>query len=141
VGVRVGRAGTPEIEAVAERIADGKPAFIATVDAEHAAPGSRAGIAARLATAAAAVLARVRPDLIVATGGETAVALLRAIGASRVDICGAPASGLALGEAVQDRGGSTIPLLTKAGGFGAPDLFTDLLSTGRQARAGMAASA
>ncbi len=40
-----------------------------------------------------------------------------------------------------DGGGRGVPLLTKAGGFGAPDLFTDLLSTGHHARAGMVARA
>jgi len=75
---------------------------------------------------AARVLAESRPDLVAVTGGETAVALLRAVGATRVELSGSPSSGLALGEAVVDAG-STFPLLTKAGGFGPPDLFLALL--------------
>jgi uncharacterized protein YgbK (DUF1537 family) len=71
------------------------------------------------------VLAESRPDLVAITGGETAVALLRALGATRLDLVGVPASGLALGEIV-NRGAPTIPLLTKAGGFGPPDLFLTL---------------
>ena len=85
-------------------------------------------MAARLADAAAAVFFRVRPAVVAVTGGETAVALLRAVGASRLEIRGAPASGLALGVAMPD-GGEPIPLLTKAGGFGPPDLFTAFLAS------------
>ena len=36
-------------------------------------------------------------DLVVVTGGETAVALFEALGASRIDLVGAPRPGLALG--------------------------------------------
>ena len=90
------------------------------------APSARQAAASRLALVTARVLAESRPDLVAVTGGETAVALLRAVGATRVELSGAPSSGLALGEAVVDAG-STFPLLTKAGGFGPPDLFLALL--------------
>ncbi len=72
------------------------------------------------------MLADSRPDLIAVTGGDTAVALLRAVGATRLELSGAPSSGLALGDAVVDST-SRLPLLTKAGGFGPPDLFLALL--------------
>ncbi len=59
------------------------------------------------------------------TGGDTAVALYRALGARRIDLLGAPAPGLALGMlAAPERPPLTI--VTKGGGFGAPDLFVAL---------------
>jgi uncharacterized protein YgbK (DUF1537 family) len=87
---------------------------------------ARAAARARLAGFAARILARCRPDLIAVTGGETAVALLDAAGATRLELAGAPLAGLALGHAVVDSA-TRWPLLTKAGGFGPPDLFLTLL--------------
>ena len=83
-------------------------------------------MAAALAAAAARVLERARPDLIAVTGGDTAHALMAALGADRLELIGAPASGLGLGALVTRSAGS-LPWLSKAGGFGAPDLFTALL--------------
>ena len=75
---------------------------------EHAAapPFSPAPPAARLAprdasralgAATARVLAYAAPDVLAVTGGETAYDVLQALGATRLDLLGAPASGLALG--------------------------------------------
>ena len=88
-------------------------------------PEPIADIAARLALAVKTVLAEVSPALLVLTGGETAQAVMRGLAARRLELIGAPASGLALGRLVVDSM-STIPVLTKAGGFGAPDLFVAL---------------
>ncbi len=95
---------------------------LATPDAEHP---DAAGAATELATEAARALATERFDLVVVTGGDTAVALFTALGASRIDLTGAPWPGLALGRLrAPDR--SELPVLTKAGGFGPPDLFVSL---------------
>jgi uncharacterized protein YgbK (DUF1537 family) len=81
--------------------------------------------------ATARVLAQAAPDVLAVTGGETAYDVLQELGATRLDLLGAPASGLALGAVTAgkfprpDHG--TLPLLAKAGGFGAPDLFLTLL--------------
>jgi uncharacterized protein YgbK (DUF1537 family) len=116
-------AGTvPDVLSLIATLRSGRPALIESSEA----PDSRSAMAARLGQAAAAVLAATRPDLVAVTGGETARALLRALGATRLELVGAPSSGLALGDAVVN-GMSTLPLLTKAGGFGAPDLFLALL--------------
>ena len=72
-----------------------------------------------------AALQREPWDLVVVTGGETAVALWTALGAERIDLAGAPAPGLALGQ-LRVPGRDPIPLLTKAGGFGPPDLLVSL---------------
>jgi uncharacterized protein YgbK (DUF1537 family) len=64
-------------------------------------------------------------DLVVVTGGETALALLEALGADHVDLVGAPGAGLALSH-VCAPGHSRLAVLTKAGGFGSDGLFVTL---------------
>ena len=78
-----------------------------------------------LAREARALLGAEPFDLVAVTGGDTALALMEAIGADRIELMGAPRAGLALGRLAA----SACPdmyLLTKAGGFGAPDLFVSL---------------
>ena len=85
----------------------------------------RGDAVARLAAQAAAAIERERWDLVVVTGGETAVALWSALGAERLDLIGAPAPGLALGQ-LRAPGRDPLAVLTKAGGFGPPDLLVTL---------------
>jgi uncharacterized protein YgbK (DUF1537 family) len=125
-GARVDGARDPDTRPLIEQIKGGGPVFIATSDAVAVDPGARLAARSRLAELAARILADSRPNLIAVTGGETAVSLLRAIGATRLEVSGAPSSGLALADAVGDST-SKVPLLTKAGGFGPPDLFLSLL--------------
>jgi len=63
--------------------------------------------------------------VVLVTGGETAVALYRALGAERLDLDGAPRPGLAIGR-LRLPGRAALPLVTKAGGFGPPELFVSL---------------
>ncbi len=169
-GVRLDGQRDPDIGWLIEQLKDDRPVFIASSDDIATAPGARGETASRLAVAATRVLLESRPDLVAVTGGETAVALLRALGAARLELLGVPSSGLALGDVVVDSAlaspgsspaarrprlgsninsalaspgsspaarrprlgsnindASTLPLLTKAGGFGAPDLFLTLL--------------
>src|SRR5881628_1967302 len=95
---------------------------LATADAEHADGGDAA---ATLAREAASLLATGSFDLIVLTGGDTAVAFYRTLGAARIDLVGAPGPGLALGY-LRAPGYPALPVLTKAGGFGPPELFVSL---------------
>jgi uncharacterized protein YgbK (DUF1537 family) len=88
--------------------------------------GDRAAAVARLIEQATSALHREPWDLVVVTGGETAVALWVALGAERLDLVGAPAAGLAFGH-LRVPGREPLPLLTKAGGFGPPDLLPSLL--------------
>jgi uncharacterized protein YgbK (DUF1537 family) len=121
-GARLDAAGDPDLAKVVAALRAGKPAFLSIhVDLE----GAAQNIAARLASAVKAVLAEASPALLVLTGGDTARAVMRALGARRLELTGAPASGLALGRLVVDST-SMIPILTKAGGFGTPDLFVAL---------------
>ncbi|MGH7277047.1 MAG: four-carbon acid sugar kinase family protein, partial [Candidatus Rokuibacteriota bacterium] len=87
--------------------------------------GSRSRAAAHLAQEAKRALEAERFQLVVVTGGETAIALYEALGAERIDLVGAPAPGLAFGY-LRGRDHAALPLLTKAGGFGAPDLLVSL---------------
>jgi D-threonate/D-erythronate kinase len=125
-GVRLDGRREPDVSGLIAVLESGRPGVIFTSDEVATAPGARGETAARLARLSMRVLARTRPDLVAVTGGETAIALLRALGSRQIDLAGAPASGLALGDAIVG-GASVLPLLTKAGGFGAPDLFCTLL--------------
>jgi uncharacterized protein YgbK (DUF1537 family) len=79
----------------------------------------------RLIEQAVAALERESWDVVAVTGGETAAALWAALGAERIDLVGAPAPGLAFGH-LRVPGRDPVALLTKAGGFGAPDLLVSL---------------
>jgi len=120
--VRLGGRREPDLAKVVGAIRAGRPAFVSSDDA---AKGTREDIAARLGGAAKRVLADASPVLVVLTGGETAYAVMRALGVRRLELDGAPASGLALGRLVVNEN-STLPILTKAGGFGPPELFVAL---------------
>ncbi len=118
---------TPNLDPVLRALHRGTPAFIAS--AREAALEPRAAAAA-LAAAAARVLETAAPDLLAVTGGETAFGVIGALEASRLDLLGAPGSGLALGTLAVGRGARRarqVAFLTKAGGFGPPDLFLTLL--------------
>jgi uncharacterized protein YgbK (DUF1537 family) len=125
-GAIVEEGAEPDIRALIARLAEGRPAVLSTREAADAAPQARSRMAACLAAAAARLLARARPDCVAVTGGDTAHALMRALGADHIALRGAPGSGLALGDLVA-RPGGPVTLLTKAGGFGPPDLFLTLL--------------
>jgi D-threonate/D-erythronate kinase len=123
-GARIGGTRNPDLDKVVSAILAGKPAFVASDDA---AEGTREDMATRLAVAMKRVLAEASPALVLLTGGETALAVVRALGARRLELDGAPASGLAHGRLVIDDT-SSLPVLTKAGGFGPPELFVALTS-------------
>jgi len=61
----------------------------------------------------------------ICTHAGCAVALYRALGAERIDLDGAPRPGLAMGR-LRLPGRAALPLVTKAGGFGPPELFVSL---------------
>ena len=127
LGARLDAPTDPDTGPLVERLKGGHPVFIATSDTLATGLDARRATGARLAALAARILTDSRPDLIAVTGGETATALLHAIGATRLEVSGAPSNGLALVDAIVDST-SKWPLLTKAGGFGPPDLFTSLLA-------------
>jgi D-threonate/D-erythronate kinase len=85
----------------------------------------RTRAAARLAAETKRVLDREGADVVAITGGETTLALYQALGATRIDLIGAPAPGLAYGY-LRAPAYPELAILTKAGGFGTPELFVSL---------------
>jgi uncharacterized protein YgbK (DUF1537 family) len=94
----------------------------------------RSAVARELAVRARRVIDDRAVDVVAVTGGDTAIALFRELGGERIDLLGAPGPGLALGW-LRARGRAPLLLLTKAGGFGAPDLFQKLVQSAQGARA------
>jgi uncharacterized protein YgbK (DUF1537 family) len=74
-------------------------------------------MAGRLANLARDRIERSRPGALLLTGGETAIAVLKALGAGGLRLAGEIEPGVALGALV---GGpfAGLGLVTKAGGFG-----------------------
>jgi uncharacterized protein YgbK (DUF1537 family) len=102
-----------------------RDAGLAVLAAPDAPSGDAARTADDLAARARARLEAEHFDVVLVAGGETLVALYRALGAERLDLDGAPRPGLALGRLrVPHRAPLTV--VTKAGGFGEPDLFVAL---------------
>ena len=85
----------------------------------------RRTVATQLAAEARRALDQERFDLVAVTGGDTAIRLFEALGAERFDLVGPPAPGLAFGW-LRSPSHPDLAVLTKAGSFGAPDLFVSL---------------
>jgi uncharacterized protein YgbK (DUF1537 family) len=124
VGARLGGSDDVDADILLAALDEQRPVFVATGD--DVTRGLSGEAASRLASLAARILAASKPDAIAVTGGDTAAALLGALGARSLELLGAPGSGLALGE-ISVGGSSALPLLTKAGGFGARDAWVNLL--------------
>ena len=107
------------------QIAEARRAGLRVLATPDAGRGDAATAAAEVGAEAARLLAAEPFDLVVVTGGETAVALYRALGATRLDLVGAPQPGLALGWLGMP-GRADLAMLTKAGGFGPSNLFVSL---------------
>jgi len=121
-GVHADAHGHTDAAPAVAALTSGRPAFVASV----ATRANRSAVARHVGHAAARVLEHARPDLVAVTGGETAYALIQALGAERFDLLGAPTGGLALGR-LTIPGAREIALLTKAGGFGGAGLFSTIL--------------
>ena len=112
--------------ATRRQIKEARAAGLTVLATPERAAADRTEVVARLVEQAVAAIEREPWDLVVVTGGETAVALWSALGIDRVEVTGAPAPGLALGT-VRLPGRDPLAVLTKAGGFGPPDLLVSLL--------------
>jgi uncharacterized protein YgbK (DUF1537 family) len=109
------------------QIAAARAAGMRVLARDGAETGDRERVARELAREAQRALAREAFDIVAVTGGQTAVALYRALEAERIDLLGAPGPGLAFGVVRTPRR-PPLGILTKAGGFGGPDLFVSLVS-------------
>jgi uncharacterized protein YgbK (DUF1537 family) len=111
--------------ATRRQIRDARAAGLSVLATAERPAADRAEPIARLVEQAVAALQREAWDLLVVTGGETAVALWTALAAERLDLLGVPAPGLAFGH-LRVPGREPLAVLTKAGGFGPPDLLVSL---------------
>jgi D-threonate/D-erythronate kinase len=90
-----------------------------------ATPADPARAAADLARGALDLLAAGPVATLIATGGETAQALMAALGADRIVVTGMPLPGIARGL-IAPAGRAPLHLVTKSGGFGQADTLMDL---------------
>ena len=111
--------------ATRRQVKEARAAGLTVVATAERVSGDRGEAVARVVEQAVAAIEREKWDLVVVAGGETAVALWAALGADRVEVVGAPAPGLALGH-LRLPGREPLAVLTKAGGFGPPDLIVSL---------------
>jgi D-threonate/D-erythronate kinase len=79
----------------------------------------------RLAQAASSLVRENRISGIVATGGDTANALCNALRAQALEILGEVEAGIPV---MRILGEQSLPLVTKAGGFGSPEAIADALA-------------
>jgi len=66
---------------------------------------------------------------IVGTGGDTANSLCKALGAQALEILGEVEAGIPIMRLLGDQ---SLPLVTKAGGFGSPEVIADALMKVKQ---------
>jgi len=85
---------------------------------------SGAAVARALGESVADLLRQAEVASLFITGGDTAAAVLAALGRTTVELVGEVEPGVPLGRI--DRDGGTLRLITKAGGFGAEDLLVGL---------------
>lgn len=89
-------------------------------------PGTpAAAVASWMAAAAERAVAALSPATIVLTGGDTAVAVLRRLGCGLLEILGEIEPGVPVSGARLS--GRPVRIVTKAGGFGAPGIFAEIL--------------
>ena len=85
-------------------------------------PAARAAHERLVRAAAAAPL----PGTLVATGGETLLRLCEAVGALKLEAVGELAAGVPVSRLVGG-GWDGVPVVSKSGGFGGPELLADLM--------------
>jgi uncharacterized protein YgbK (DUF1537 family) len=91
--------------------------------------GSRGAARTLRSTAIALVAAEMpRPGSLFVTGGATLYALLQALGADSLLVTGELMPGVALSR-IQGSGWHGLPVVSKSGGFGAPDLLIRLVES------------
>lgn len=86
--------------------------------------GDAAAVAKGMARAALDVVRQTGSRALVATGGDTAIAVLEASGCAALDVMGDLMPGIPYARLTL--GGKPLWLITKAGGFGAPDTLYDI---------------
>lgn len=125
--LRAGRRDAAFVEAPGGRIPLGTAAgpliiFTCTGDVAEA----EAAVAARFGQMVAAESGRLRPATLVLSGGDTALAVLRALNIETLRVRGEAAPGLPRSE-IATADGRTITVISKSGGFGRRHVFSTIL--------------
>jgi len=107
----------PWPQQVGDALQDRRDVVLRIDEGDTIVPGHGRAIVEALADAVAPVLHRIPPAALVATGGETALAFGRSLGAHGLDVIAELEPGVVYSRLV---GGSSLPLVTKAGAFGDP---------------------
>jgi len=89
--------------------------------------GPAESVATTFGRAVAGEAERLRPSTMLLTGGDTALAVLQALGAMTLRIEGEAAPGLPWFNVTV--GGVSIAVITKSGGFGSEDILSRVLGT------------
>jgi uncharacterized protein YgbK (DUF1537 family) len=108
--------------------APGQTPAVVVLRAPQAAPGSVRNpdqVARALAVSSASLLAASPIDLLLATGGDTVLAVLTQLGIETIRVCGEIMPGIVHG--VIETGHGPLHLVTKAGGFGNRHLFRTVI--------------
>ena len=114
------------VAAPAGRVPEGRPGAVTLIQATEGAPATREAVARALAEGARPWLRAARSMLL--SGGATAEAVLDALGLDVLTVAGEAQPGLAYCEAEGQA------IVTKSGGFGAPDAFVRLAPCAAAAR-------
>lgn len=129
VCVLVTQSAPVRIQEAVVALARGGHVLVTTDIAHHVeadTPGA-AAVAAELALVVQAITDAAPTAALVLTGGETALAVSRALGARELRLLAEITPGIAIGELVlADR---SIPAITKSGGFGARDALLQAVTT------------
>ncbi|MEU2508050.1 four-carbon acid sugar kinase family protein [Streptomyces sp. NPDC007863] len=125
----------------AEPLRTATGALVRIIHTPHERREDPAELTRELAASVAALAARAPFDGLVLTGGETAEAVLRALGAHGIDLHDEPEPGIARGTLAGPAGVPRVPVVIKAGGFGDERTLLRLhtLLTGNPADGGAAA--
>jgi D-threonate/D-erythronate kinase len=113
------------VAAVADRIELGASSVLAVAPPTGSRPAARAVRSAAIALVAAKVP---RPGSLFVTGGASLHALLQALGAASLLATGELMPGVALSR-IQGSRWHDLPVVSKSGGFGAPDLLIRLIES------------
>ena len=114
-----------DVAALASGLRAGRVVCLVGPDGHH--DGGSAALLARLAETTARAIAAAPPRAMVLVGGETAYAVLGALGHPRLGVEGAPAP-LAVRATVLDGVLAGMPLVTKGGSTGPPERLADLIA-------------
>jgi D-threonate/D-erythronate kinase len=119
-GTRIVEAPNGEPERLPSMAGDGQLVILAVPDAVHG-EGDATRVAQGLSRAALAAVRASGSQTLVATGGDTAIAVLRASGCAALEVMGDLMPGIPYARLSLD--GRPLWLITKAGGFGDSETF------------------